>query len=129
MKTFKGSTGLAEKLTELVTVLTDAQKPHIQKNNAFFSNLTEISETLKEMQVQIDKYLAANAVKKKLIASDVRHKLKGLRYSLTFQIRLIDSVYVNPPMLENQFEFDGIKRLMTDPRQTDEAKTIENHIK
>ena len=40
-----------------------------------------------------------------MMASDVRHKLKGLKYSLTFQVRLIDSVYVSPPIGER--EYDG----------------------
>jgi len=41
--------------------------------------------------------LRANVIKQKSIASNVRHKLKGLQFSIAFQIRLIDSVYVTPP--------------------------------
>ena len=63
---------------------------------ALYSNLKETSELLDGIKAQCDRYLAANAIMKRLIGSDVRHKLKGLRFSLTFQVRLIDSVYVSP---------------------------------
>ena len=75
---------MGEKLTQLVQVLKDAQKLPFAKNNAFFSNLTEISETLDQIKAQIDKYNGANKLKKSFIGLDVRHKLKGLQHSLTF---------------------------------------------
>jgi hypothetical protein len=56
-----------------------------------------VSENLDFIQKQADKYLKANAIKKKAIESKVRHKLKGVQYSISFQIRLIDAVYVRPP--------------------------------
>ena len=129
-KDFKGASEISEKLTQLAEVLNAAQDLQFPKNNAFFSNLTETSETLNEIRRQIDRYLGANGIKKKMMAGDIRHKLKGLKYSLTFQVRLIDSVYVNPPMGERecvgQMVFKGSQNNQI-PRE--DVKNIENHIK
>jgi hypothetical protein len=78
-------------------VLLSAQNSKQARNNAFFANLTEVSENISAIEYQVDKYLRSNMIKQKSIASDVRHKLKSLQYSIAFQIRLIDSVYVSPP--------------------------------
>ena len=116
---------LGDKLTQLVQVLKDAQKLPFTKNNAFFSNLTEISETLDQIKAQIDKYNSANKLKKSFIGSDVRHKLKGLQHSLTFQIRLLDTVYISPPV--NQAESDGRVHQTQQPRN-EEFKAIEQQV-
>ena len=71
-------------LRELAEVLKNAQESDFDKNKAFFSNLQQIRDLLDEITQQCEKYFAANAIKKKLMASDVRHKLKGLKYSLAF---------------------------------------------
>lgn len=83
MKDFKDSRELREKLNQLVTVLNSAQSQK-NENNAFFANLTEVSENLDFIQKQVDKYTKANAIKKKAIESKVRHKLRGVQYSISF---------------------------------------------
>lgn len=83
-------------------VLDAAQNSKQNRNNAFFANLTEISENITAIQYQIDKYLKANALRQKSMASNVRLKLKALQLSIAFQIRLIDSVYVTPPVNQQQ---------------------------
>ena len=101
MADFKNTPELKKKLDLLTETLIEADNSAL-KNNAFFSNLTEISTILDEMQRLTQKYLDTSAFKRKFIASDTRHKLKNLQYSLTFQIRLIDTIYVNPPLIEMQ---------------------------
>ena len=49
--------------------------------------------------------MKTNALKRGMIASDVRHKLKNLEYSLSFQIRLLDTIYVSPPVLMEMGQF------------------------
>lgn len=103
MANFKHASDLSQKLALLKTVLEQADLcPN--KNNAFFSNLTEISETLDQMRYQVDKYLRTNAVKRKFMESDVRNKLKGLQFALSFQIRLIDTIYVGQVLNRNGTE-------------------------
>ena len=46
LSNFKGAGELGEKLNQLEEVLKQAKMAPFAKNNAFFSNLTEISETL-----------------------------------------------------------------------------------
>ena len=70
------------------------------KNLALFTNQREVDTTLDEIERQVDKYLNVNAVKRKFIASATRHKITNLLFSLSFHIRLIDAVYVNPPAFE-----------------------------
>jgi hypothetical protein len=52
---------------------------------------------LNSITYQVDRYLGTNALKRKWVASDVRHKLKNLAHTTAFYTRLFDSVYVNPP--------------------------------
>lgn len=97
------------------------------KNNAFFSNLTEIGTILDEIKRHVEKYIGTNSVKRKFIASDIRHKLKGLEYSLSFQIRLIDTIYVSPPMMEMQnYSNSGINM---NAAQTEEMRVLEHHMR
>lgn len=99
MASFKSTPMLIEKLDQLSEVLRGAETSTM-KNESFFKNLTEVSGTLDSIRYQIDKYLRTNALKRKMIASDVRHKITNLMHLLTFQIRLIDSVFVNPPQAD-----------------------------
>ena len=73
----------------------------------------------------MDKYNSANKLKKSFIGSDVRHKLKGLQHSLTFQVRLLDTVYISPPA--NQTESDGRMHQAQQPRN-EEFKAIEEQV-
>ena len=98
MANFKNTPYLSQKLASLVETLNEATKSPF-KNNAFFSNLSEVGTILDSIQKQVDKYLKTNAIKRGMIASDIRHKLKNLEYSLSFQIRLLDSIYVSPPVM------------------------------
>lgn len=71
-----------------------------------------MDNTLDEIERQVDKYLNVNAVKRKFIASATRHKITNLLFSLSFQIRLIDAVYVNPPVFERQnSSFSGVNNI------------------
>lgn len=44
---------------------------------------------------QTTKFHRANGVKKKLIESDVRKKVKALTFNITFLDRMIDAIFVN----------------------------------
>jgi hypothetical protein len=55
--------------------------------------LTEVSDTIDQTKHQLERYLKSNMIMKKLIAGDVRKKLRSLQSSLVFQERLIDSIY------------------------------------
>ena len=83
MSDFKNSTELQEKLRSLIKTLNEANNSAF-KNTAFFSNLTEIGTILEEMNRLAEKYTETNSFKRKFIASDIRHKLKNLLYSLSF---------------------------------------------
>lgn len=99
LRDLKNSALLTQKLSVLSDVLKAAESSPL-KNESFFSNLTEVSTTLDQITYQVDKYLRVNAIKRKFIASATRHKIANLLFSLSFQIRLIDAVYVNPPVVE-----------------------------
>ena len=76
------------------------------------------------------KYIGTNVLKRKFIAQNVRHKLKSLEYYLNFQIRLIDSIYVNPPFAE---EFDlsnsGVEGKNARLKQQEEMRNMEQMFK
>lgn len=80
---FKNSQDLQTRLSQLASTLQAARNSPY-KNNAFFSNLTEVGTLLDLIRKQVDKYVRANALKKKMIGSDVRHKLRNLEHSLSF---------------------------------------------
>jgi hypothetical protein len=63
--------------------------------SAFKNTLTEVMENLVQIDYQTNKYATTNAIKKKMIQSDVRQKIKALQYNLCFLDRMIDSIFVN----------------------------------
>ena len=48
------------------------------------------------VEYQTSKYARANAVKKKMIESDVRQKLRALSSNIAFLDRMLDAIFVNP---------------------------------
>ena len=48
------------------------------------------------VEYQTSKYARANAVKKKIIESDVRQKLRALSSNIAFLDRMLDAIFVNP---------------------------------
>ena len=44
-------------------------------------------------------------------------------------MRLIDSIYVSPAMVENEFDGPIFQRANSSQKQIDDARNIENHIK
>ncbi len=48
------------------------------------------------VEYQTSKYARANAVKKKMIESDVRQKLRALSSNIAFLDRMVDAIFVNP---------------------------------
>ena len=46
---------------------------------------------------QSSKFAHANALKRKIMESDVRQKVKALSYNVAFLDRMLDAVFVNPP--------------------------------
>lgn len=107
-------------------MLVSAQNSKQARNNAFFANLTEVSENISAIEYQVDKYLRSNLIKQKSIASDVRHKLKSLQYSIAFQIRLIDSVYVSPPTGQYKQSSDF---KMAQSKSSDDIVSLTSHVK
>ena len=59
-----------------------------------------MQEILTEISRLVTKYVSSNAIKKSYIASSTRNKLKSLKFSLTFQMRLFDSVHVQGPPVQ-----------------------------
>ena len=53
-----------------------------------------MSEVVKNIRHQIDRFLGTNAVKRNFIAADVRHKLVSQKDNLAFQNRLIDMAFL-----------------------------------
>jgi|LauGreDrversion4_2_1035121.scaffolds.fasta_scaffold202390_1 hypothetical protein len=53
-----------------------------------------MNELLEKIKTQLLKYEDANALKKKIIGSDVRGKLRVLSYNLSTLDRVIDSVFL-----------------------------------
>ena len=129
MKDFKNTPGLQKQLKQLTKTLTEAQNSQY-KNQAFFSNLTEVASILDDITRIMTKYIGTNVLKRKFIAQNVRHKLKSLEYYLNFQIRLIDSIYVNPPFAE---EFDlsnsGVEGKNARLKQQEEMRNMEQMFK
>lgn len=73
----------------------------------------------------MDKYLRVNFVKRKFIASATRHKISNLLFSLTFQVRLIDAVYVSAPVIERKNSSVSGAHNMRFERQLEEQKNME----
>jgi hypothetical protein len=88
---FKDSLQIKQSCNKLITTL---RQVHSQsQNKAFYASLQEISEIADGMKYQLDRYQKVNLIRRSMIASDVRQKLRGLCKSLTFNERLIDTYF------------------------------------
>jgi hypothetical protein len=91
---------LKQKLASLIKTLQEACQNNIagkqgESNMAFKNTLNEIKENLVMLDYQTIKFHRANAVKRRLIESDVRKKIKALTFNITFLDRMIDAIFVN----------------------------------
>ncbi len=61
---------------------------------AFIDTLTDLQELLERVDYQTNKFQTANAIKQKIMESDVRHKLRELAFNISTLDRVIDSVFL-----------------------------------
>lgn len=61
---------------------------------AFIDTLSDLHELLERVEYQMNKFQTANAIKKKMMESDVRHKLRELAFNISTLDRVIDSVFL-----------------------------------
>lgn len=90
---------LKKKLNSVKTNLNKANDPNFINSlgisqQAFIDTLRDMNELLERIKQQLLKYEDANALRKKMIGSDVRGKLRILSYNLSTLDRVIDSVFL-----------------------------------
>jgi hypothetical protein len=90
---------LKKKLNSVKTNLNKANDPNFinslgNSQKAFIDTLRDMNELLEKIKSQLLKYEDANALRKKMMGSDVRGKLRTLAYNLSTLDRVIDSVFL-----------------------------------
>ena len=90
---------LKKKLNSVKTNLNKANDPNFinslgNTQKAFIDTLSDMNELLEKIKSQLLKYEDANALRKKMMGSDVRSKLRTLAYNLSTLDRVIDSVFL-----------------------------------
>ena len=90
---------LKKKLNSVKTNLNKANDPNFinslgNNQKAFIDTLSDMNELLENIKTQLLKYEDANALRKKMMGSDVRSKLRTLAYNLSTLDRVIDSVFL-----------------------------------
>ena len=90
---------LKKKLKSVKTNLNKANDPNFinslgNSQKAFIDTLRDMNEVLEGIKSQLLKYEDANALRKKMMGSDVRGKLRILAYNLSTLDRVIDSVFL-----------------------------------
>ena len=90
---------LKKKLNSVKTNLNKANDPNFinslwNSQKSFIDTLRDMNEVLEGIKSQLLKYEDANALRKKMMGSDVRGKLRILAYNLSTLDRVIDSVFL-----------------------------------
>ena len=90
---------LKKKLNSVKTNLNKANDPNFinslgNSQKSFIDTLRDMNEVLEGIKSQLLKYEDANALRKKMMGSDVRGTLRILAYNLSTLDRVIDSVFL-----------------------------------
>ena len=84
LNNFKDINGLRSRMIQTKEILNALASSQHLDNKALYSNLTEISEIVKNIKHQIDKYQNTNNFKRPFVAQEIRHKLVNQKDNLSF---------------------------------------------